>query len=82
LTISPVPPKYRLLFPCSLKPLGGAQQFPPYLITILVIFQIRRIFDGIGVEMTTDVFEKIWETASTRHPNGLVKKNPLTIKLL
>jgi len=22
--------------------------------------------------MTTDVFEKIWETASTRHPNGLV----------
>ena len=24
--------------------------------------------------MTTDVFEKIWETASTRHPNGLVEK--------
>lgn len=35
-------------------------------------YEIRRIFDGIGVEMTTDVFEKIWETASTRHPNGLV----------
>ena len=22
--------------------------------------------------MTTDAFEKIWEQASTRHPNGLV----------
>ena len=39
---------------------------------ILFNFQIRRIFDGIGVEMTTDAFEKIWEQASTRHPAGLV----------
>ncbi|XP_068752255.1 EF-hand domain-containing family member B-like [Montipora capricornis] len=35
-------------------------------------YEIRRIFDGIGVEMTSDVFEKIWEQASTRHPSGLV----------
>lgn len=35
-------------------------------------YEIRRIFDGIGVEMTTDVFEKIWEQASSRHPAGLV----------
>jgi len=35
-------------------------------------YEIRRIFDGIGVEMTSDVFEKIWEQASTRHPTGLV----------
>ncbi|KAL9958296.1 hypothetical protein ACROYT_G035296 [Oculina patagonica] len=35
-------------------------------------YEIRRIFDGIGVEMTTNAFEKIWEQASTRHPNGLV----------
>ena len=38
-----------------------------------IVWQIRRIFDGIGVEMTTDVFEKIWEQASSRHPAGLVK---------
>lgn len=37
-----------------------------------IVWQIRRIFDGIGVEMTTDVFEKIWEQASSRHPAGLV----------
>lgn len=35
-------------------------------------YEIRRIFDGIGVEMTSDAFEKIWEEASTRHPTGLV----------
>lgn len=35
-------------------------------------YEIRRIFDGIGVEMTTDAFEKIWKEASTRHPAGLV----------
>ncbi|KAJ7351911.1 hypothetical protein OS493_034516 [Desmophyllum pertusum] len=35
-------------------------------------YEIRRIFDGIGVEMTSNAFEKIWEQASTRHPNGLV----------
>lgn len=40
-----------------------------------IVWQIRRIFDGIGVEMTTDVFEKIWEQASSRHPAGLVRLN-------
>lgn len=28
--------------------------------------------------MTTDAFEKIWEQASTQHPNGLVNKTVVT----
>ena len=44
-----------------------------------IVWQIRRIFDGIGVEMTTDVFEKIWEQASSRHPAGLVKTKQIFI---
>lgn len=46
-----------------------------------IVWQIRRIFDGIGVEMTTDVFEKIWEQASSRHPAGLVKTEQIFILL-
>ncbi|EDO30325.1 predicted protein [Nematostella vectensis] len=35
-------------------------------------FEMRRIIDGIGVEMTAEVFNNIWELAQTNSPNGMV----------
>jgi len=34
--------------------------------------QMRRIIDGIGVEMTPEIFNTIWDVASTTSPQGLV----------
>lgn len=33
---------------------------------------MRRIIDGIGVEMTPETFDQIWSMASTISPQGLV----------
>ncbi|KAK3754621.1 hypothetical protein QZH41_020542 [Actinostola sp. cb2023] len=35
-------------------------------------FEMRRIIDGIGVEMTPEIFNTIWDVASTTSPQGLV----------
>ncbi|XP_031556686.1 EF-hand domain-containing family member B-like [Actinia tenebrosa] len=35
-------------------------------------FEMRRIIDGIGVEMNPETFEKIWEAAATQGPQGQV----------
>ena len=32
--------------------------------------------------MTSDVFEKMWEQASTRHPTGLVNTNVPSVLVL
>lgn len=33
---------------------------------------MRRIFDGIGVQMTTDTFDKVWEMAQAKDPSSNV----------
>jgi len=35
-------------------------------------FEIRRIIDGIGVAMSQESFQKIWEMAASRNPKGEV----------
>lgn len=33
---------------------------------------IRQIFRNIGVEMSDEVFQEVWEAAAKRHPKGEV----------
>ena len=34
--------------------------------------EMKRIFDSVGVAMDHETFQKLWQTARERHPNGEV----------
>ena len=38
--------------------------------------QVKRIFENIGVTMTTEVFEQLWQEAAARDPKGEVRPHP------
>ena len=43
-----------------------------FIIILNYLFQLRNIITNIGVRMTIDAFDQIYDRAASIHPRGLV----------